>query len=377
MPKMKGKSTPNRVRNSVSVESPYGLRSFTLMLGDITEASDAVLVVPTHANEAFPLDGRVLQAASDRFRLTYTELEPMLVPEPAFGTFRVRDKGDFSGEEVLLVRIPGPYSVRGKEHPISVYRRTLWTLFGSLAALELYTDALKSMALPLLAGTRGYEIKDLMRAILEQSLSWLKLSRFMNAVNFYLIDQPHIDQWALAMDEVLGRKFVDTARNELIRALRDEILSRLNPSALDLQPTNVRTSLTELCETLRQRRISIDRIATDGRRLAESIAEALLKEQGIAQPKGHLADHIKQLWQGKQIAPWIITHLDCLRAFGNEAIHISDEVRYRPPRLHDDDLVPILASLQRVIAFSLFSGHGMTTSSAAIASPNSTLRGEG
>jgi hypothetical protein len=71
------------------------------------------------------------------------------------------------------------------------------------------------------------------------------------------------------------------------------------------------------------------------------------------QPKGHLADHIKQLWQGKQIAPWIITHLDCLRAFGNEAVHFSDYVTYRPRRLHDDDLVPILASMQRVIAFFL------------------------
>jgi hypothetical protein len=341
------------VRNSVSVESPYGLRSFTLMLGDVTAATDAVLVIPTHANMGFPLDGTVLQAATDRFRITYSDLEQILVPEPGFGTFRVRNKGDFSGKEVLLVRIPGPYSIEGEEQPISVYRRALWTLFGSLAALELRTETLKSMALPLLAGTRGYEIKELMRAILEQSLSWLKAARFMNAVNFYLIDKPQIDQWALAMDEVLGRKFVDTARNELIRALRDEILARINPSTFDLQPTNVRISLTELCEILRQRQISIDRIATVGRRLAESIAEALLKEQGIAQPKGHLADHIKQLWQGKQIAPWIITHLDCLRAFGNEAVHFSDYVTYRPRRLHDDDLVPILASMQRVIAFFL------------------------
>ena len=348
---MSGKSTLPRVRNSVSVESPHGLRRFTLVLGDITKGSDAVLVVPTHANEAFPPDGRVLQAAADCFGFTYSNLEPMLVPAAGFGTFRLREKGDFPGEEVLLVRIPGPYSAKGDEQPISIYRKALWTLFGSIAALELRTNALKSMALPLLAGTRGYEVKDLMRAILEESLSWLKASRFMDAVNFYLIDEPHIDQWALAMDEVLGRKFVDTARNELIRALRDEILARLNPSTIESQASNVRTSLTELRDTLVQGRFSIDRIATDGRRLAESIAEALLKEQGIAQPKGHLADHIKQLLQGRRIAPWIITHLDCLRAFGNEAVHLSDEVTYRPPRLHDDDLVPILASLQRVMAF--------------------------
>jgi hypothetical protein len=328
-------SASPRVRNSVTVESPYGLRSFTLLLGDITEAHDPVLVVPTHANMAFPLDGKVLEAAANRFRLVYGNLEPIVVPEPGFGTFRVQDKGDFLGEEVLVVRIPGAASVR-EGQPISVYRKALWTLFGSLAALELRTDILKSMALPLLAGTRGYEIKDLMRAILEQSLSWLKASRFMNAVNFYLVDQPHIDEWAFAMDQVLGRKFVEPARNELIRALRDEILARLNQSTATLPPSNVRASLAELCETLQQRRITIDRIATDGRRLAECMAEALLKEQGVEQPKGHLADHINELRHRKQIAPWIISHLDCLRAFGNESVHFSGEVTYRPPRLHDE-----------------------------------------
>jgi hypothetical protein len=59
----------------------------------------------------------------------------------------------------------------------------------------------------------------------------------MNAVNFYLIDQPHIDEWAVAMDEVLGRKFVDTAQNELIRALRDEILARLSGISETSGPT--------------------------------------------------------------------------------------------------------------------------------------------
>lgn len=308
-------------------------------------------MVPTHANLELPLDGRVLQSAAERFGFTYNSYEPMLVPQPGFGTFRVHKKGRFPGEELLLVRIPGPYSINDKEQPISVYRRALWTLFGSLAALELRTDRLKSMALPLLGGTCGFEINDLMRAILEQSLSWLKAARFMNAVNFYLIDQPHIDEWALAMDEVLGRKFVDTAQNELIRALRDEILARLTANTIESPSDKLRTCLESLCETLQQQRISIDRVATDGRRLAECIAEALLREQGIAQPKGRLIDHTNELRRRRQTAPWIISHLDCLRAFGNEGVHLSDDVTYRPPRLRDDDLVPILASLQRVIAF--------------------------
>ena len=142
-----------------------------------------------------------------------------------------------------------------------------------------------------------------------------------------------------------------TAQNQLIGALRDEILARLTASTIEFPSDTLEICLQSLCETLQQQRISIDRVATDGRKLAECIAETLLKEQGIAQPKGRLADHTNELRRRGLTAPWIISHLDCLRAFGNEGVHLSDEVRYQPPRLRDDDLVPILASLQRVIAF--------------------------
>ena len=104
---------------------------------------------------------------------------------------------------------------------------------------------------------------------------------------------------------------------------------------MKVPPSNVRTCLADLCDTLQRLRISIDRIAIDGRKVAECIAEALLKEQGVDQPKGRLAEHINELRRRRQIAPWIISHLDCLRAFGNEGVHISDDVTYRPPRLHD------------------------------------------
>src|SRR5262249_24362986 len=153
----------------------------------------------------------------------------------------------------------------------------------------------------------------------------LKSSRFMNAVNFYLNDQPHIDEWALAMDEVLGRKVVDTARNELIRGLREEILARLNSSPVRVSSPTMTTCLADLREALQQRRISIARIAINGRKLAESSAEALLKEQGVERPKGRLADLIGELRRRKQIAPWILSYLDCLRAFGNEGAHLSDD----------------------------------------------------
>ena len=129
---MMSPSDPPRVRNSVTVESPYGLRSFTLVLGDITQAPDPVLAVPTHANELAPVSGQVLTSAVLRYGIAFDSLEPLLTPRSGFGTFRVRNVGRFPGQAVLLVRIPGRESVEaGGRDPLDTYRQALWTLYGS------------------------------------------------------------------------------------------------------------------------------------------------------------------------------------------------------------------------------------------------------
>jgi hypothetical protein len=255
---------------------------------------------------------------------------------------------------MLLVRIPGQYSVEDSGgQPPSVYRQALWCLFGSLAALELRNDNLNSLALPLLGATRGYAIREVMRAILEQSLNWLRASRFMNTINFYLLDQPHIDEWTAAMDDVLGRKFVDSAQNEVIHALRDEILANLTAGALDELSPSMELDLDGLRESLREQRISLERVAAAARRLMESIVDALLREQGVAHPKSDLYHKINQLRDANLTAPWIISHFQSLRAFGNAGVHgVSEHVLYRPTGLRDEDLVAILASIQRVLSFA-------------------------
>lgn len=236
--------------------------------------------------------------------------------------------------------------------PLDAYHKALSSLFGSLATLELQGDELKSLALPLLGATRGYDILDIMRAILEHSLGWLKASRFMHAINFYLFDENSIDVWTIAMDDVLGRKFVDSAQNALIRALQDEILSRLTTGWRASLPANSQLCLESLYHSLQQRRIPLERVATDARTFVECVVESLLMEQGIPQPNRSLDEGIKELRQKKRTAPWIVSHFDCLRSVGNAAVHLGESVSYQPPRLRDEDLIAILASLQRVPAFA-------------------------
>lgn len=349
---MKRTAVASSIRNSVAVESPYGLRSFALRVGDISTASDAVLAVPTHANKELAPTGAVLSRVVDQYGVDFVNVEPLIVPRTGFGTYRVAERGEFNGAEILLVRIPGRSSIENEGgDPLDVHRQALWTLFGSLAALELRAGELKSLALPLLAGSRGFEISDLMRAILDHSIAWLKASRLMHAVNLYLVDSEAIDQWSDAMDAVLGRSFVDAAQSQLVDALRAEILARLSSCPSVAFPASWSTSLVNLQRALSHQRIALESLATDGRVFAECVVVSLLKQQGVKQPKGTFDDRINELRRRKQIAPWIVSHFDCLRSFGNAGVHLGDDVSYRPPRLHDEDLLGILCSLQRVLEF--------------------------
>ena len=101
----------------------------------------------------------------------------------------------------------------------------MWTIFGSLAALEMDEEIprLKSMALPLLGGQREYEIPDIMETLLHQALGWLKVSRFMERVDFYVFEEDHVTEWEDAMNRALGRRVVNLAGNAALEGLQQEL----------------------------------------------------------------------------------------------------------------------------------------------------------
>jgi len=210
---------------------------------------------------------------------------------------------------VLLVRIPGIRSIEQRgEKPADVYRHALWTLFGSLAELEMRKKRLTSLAMPLLAGTRGFEIKEIMRIILEAALDWVCASRFMKAVNLYLTDCEMVETWTAAMDIVLGRRFIDSAQNEVVHALRDEILARLTALGGRYKGSSWASCVENLRTALGHQQIVLERVAAESRALIECMVTALLKDGGVQQPKGRLDDHIKELRRRNKIAPWILSH---------------------------------------------------------------------
>lgn len=346
--------TDRSLRNSVTVESPYGLRSFALRQADILASPASILVVPTHASHGFPggLTGLVLEAARDRHGIDFDDHEPLVMGRWGMGTYRVRSTGSFAGSEVLLVRIlgGGQAAHMGLDHR-EVLGEALWTLFGSLSALELRSARLASAAMPLLAGTRGYPVRDLLRLILTHSLAWLRVSRTMASLDLHLVEDEAVREWSETMDDVLGRHTVDAAKNRIVEALRQELLHDLGHPVFPGLPEGWEPIVEGLRDHLGRDRIRLEGIAADARRLVEAIARALIAELGLSPANPELAGLTAALRGSRRIAPWILAHFDCLRHLGNESVH-AENAGYHPARLQEDDLVAVLASLHRVVEFA-------------------------
>jgi len=341
-------------KNSVAVESARGLRTLALIEGTVEEAPDAVLVVPSHAAPEFPLTGAVLDVVRERYGIDFCALEPLLTGPGCLGTYRVVDKGAFPGREVLLLRVPGCHSVQESGNsPRDVLDRTFWSLFGSLAALELRQRGLESLALPLVDGTRGYEVRELLGTILEHALAWLRVARDLEAVNIYLVDRRALAEWDATMDTLLGRRSVDAAQDSLVRAIRAELLALIASPRLASFGPEWRPPLERIRSALSTSRIRIEDVAVPARSVAELVAFRYAAPATASPAKMTLAEATSVLRKEGQVAPWIVSHLDCLRYFGNAAAHSQSPVSYRPPGLCEEDLPALLASLHRVIAFHL------------------------
>ena len=104
--------------------------------------------------------------------------------------------------------------------------------------------------------------------------------------------------------------------------------------------------------TFQESKVNLERLAGSCRKLVEHVVATIAEEDGVLLSNSMLADSITALRKRKRVAPWILSHLDCLRVFGNAAVHSQDQVTFIPPRLTQDDLLAMFVSLQRLLAFA-------------------------
>lgn len=348
--------TSARLINTTAIESPSGLRSINLFHGDICSAEDELLVISSHAGEGDELTGMVVDALASGYAVDFSRMAAILKVEdiPSVGTFRVQvnpSSHRHPAKEILVVRIPGCAEAEyyyGKS-AIDLYDEAVWTLFGTLAAWEQKGRFFQGLAMPLLGGLRGYPELAIMQVLLKRAANWLKTSQSMHAINLYLYDDAPLKVWSDAMDNVLGRRVIDSAKNDVVRALRDEILALIDRSKKFRQPP-LEETVKPIKDALKGKQICLQLVSAFSRRLVESIVSAILAERRI-ESRGSLVQDIQTLGYRQVVAPWIISHFHALRVFGNETLHAKGQVSYRPDSLQEDDLVSVLTSLRSVVQF--------------------------
>ncbi len=341
--------------NTVSVETHYGFRDVNLYYGDITTATDEVLVLSSHANARIPLAGQVIDRLKEKYGFKFERLAPLLLLRGVEGTHRVVEHLTTPYKEILVVRISGGGGQRQQNvppklntPPLSGYEQAIWTVYGSLAALELQGQRFGSVALPLLGGRRGIHHQKAMRINLDYAAEWLKTSRFMQAVNFYVYEPDQVVLWQEAMNTALRRQFVKTANKHVVQGLSAEIVAIASTPIF--QTKRLKEALEPIVKALNSDTLCLQLVATFGRVATEVIVKEVCQSQGIATNLS-LFKAINTLDEQKIVAPWLINHFHNIRILGNETVHTGKPVTYRPDELGEDDLIPILASLLRVLSF--------------------------
>ena len=147
------------------------------------------------------------------------------------------------------------------------------------------------------------------------------------------------------MDEVLGRVGVALAKGELVEAIRTEAETRLQQlEEIDHRP-GARQTIAGLREAIFSDSRSVE-VGIAARRLAEHVLSGILPPES---QKKNLYEQITSLRQ-QPVAPWVISYLNVLRVFGNEAAHHKSEHQY-PAAIVGDDLTLCLFAVLRVLDF--------------------------
>ena len=338
--------------NRISIETIYGFKNINLFYGDILNSKDELLVISTHANPEMEMDGLLVNSLKKRFDVDFKFSNPLIIIKEQFGTFKL-DKltNNYPFKQILYVRIPGAHNFEDENKQLEIYKDALWSVFGSVAALELKNETFESMSLPLLAGQRYYPVLGMLNIFLTQATNWLKISRYMNNINFYIYDFEHSKKWDEAINTTLGRNVIAKARNEIIRALCAEIIDKIKKIKIKGNGIIVKNAIL-IENAIKSDNVNLQLVSIFSRSLIEAIVQEICINKSIVW-RGNLLNDIEALKSAAIIAPWMISHFHTLRILGNASVHVKNSVNYIPENLHEEDLIPVLVSLLRVISFYL------------------------
>ena len=327
--------------NSIDIDTQWGMRSFELWHGDVTNLSFVVdlLVISAVETDYSPLSGTVVGALSNRLGISVerlsaeTELD-FIQPSGRLWVSKAIDPTRIG--RIMCVEIP-----YGGDNASQIVQQA----FRSLPMLEARGLLLKTICLPVLGtGGAGLNVEGLLQPILDGAQWALRVLKSVDRVCFVEINLERANKMSEAMDDVLGRVKVTIAKGVLVEAIRTEIRHQLEKlEATDQQASRV---VERLRKAISDGSRSAD-VGMAGRLLREFVVAHVLSSEDAKKmtPFETMLGLRKQL-----VAEWVICYLSLLHAFGNEAAHHKTQNTH-PPEIDGDDLAACLFAIQRVLDF--------------------------
>lgn len=212
-----------------------------------------------------------------------------------------------------------------------------------LAAKDIPTH---TVVLPLVgAGHQQFVPADIAAALVTRAKRYLEDAPSTTRLVFVERDSGKARQLDEAIERVLGRSKVTLPQEQLVGALRQDVLNRLNTAQTLFAPDcfSVRDDWVRL---LTSQNIRAVEFGINGRKLVELLLSRL------GSPQQFLAKRIRALEDGGTVAPWICAYMHVLRHLGNDSAHqSSDSVARDPAVVAPADLTAGLFCVQRLLEF--------------------------
>ena len=331
-----------RSLNVLGVETVRGFRTVELFEGDLTALEFAVdvLVLSAYAGSYSPVSGSLIESLEVRLGLRVADCahRPALDLRDALGTW--------ISEELTP---PVPFArvlaveMRGSPRPLG---EALDNVFASLMLLSAKGVRTRTIALPLLgAGSQRLDSGHIAQELVSRAKVYLDLAPHTSRLIFVERDTTRAEEVARAIDQALGRHKVNLPQEQLVGALRQDVMHRLQhastlfaPDCLDIRD--------EWLRLLQQREIRAADFGVSGRKFVELMLSRLRV------PQQKLYERIRALERLGTVAPWICAYMHVLRHLGNETAHNSAmDVSRQPPTIAPADLTAGMFCLERLLDF--------------------------
>ena len=332
----------NKVINEVSIETNDGYKSFELVHGNIITIDSDLLVVSTNAQKDKPLTGPLIGLLKKEDIVINSQKVLYVASHEKIWTCFQTSSTRKNLNAILTLRMNQSENIEKEK---SFFDDSIKCIFSSLSALEYQGYKFSEISLPVIGNTTDYN--STIESLVRNSILWLKKSSFTKKIIFVVYDHSDLLIWDEALDKIMGRSYSAPGNSLSLEGIIKEVVHLLH----QLTESKLHTATIPLLHALeKNENVCIENICVFGRKLCELMCLELLKKHDLnIHPM--LMNNIETLQQSKIIAPWISSYMHSLRIFGNETVHMKDDVKYKPNHLNENDLIASLSAIKSLVSF--------------------------